>query len=85
MRSWERYGREGDRIPEVGVGSVIQEKVDNFGVPIDCSLMYQMLVGKIEKCNNSEVSGKGSMLHSGEGFLFTSISGVVPSWSFESG
>ena len=48
MKSWERHGREGDRIPEVRVGSVIQEKIDNFGMPIDCSLRYQMLVEKIK-------------------------------------
>ena len=45
-----KYGKGMEKkvIPEVRVCSVIQEKVDYFGVPIDCSLMYQMLVGKIE-------------------------------------
>ena len=40
--------KEDEGIPEVRVGSLIQQKVDNFGMAIDCGLIYQILWGEIE-------------------------------------
>ena len=73
VQSVTYHNLSGERLPEVRVGSLIQEEIDNLGVPIYCSLIFvtfwwrKLKSATFQKC--SQVSRIGTVCNQLKGFV----------------